>query len=133
MVTSLELSKKLWEKGLRFKSEKYHCQSPDGEWIVLPIPDLPNAGNYWENVSAISAYSTDELLTVMPYMIYEDSDNFNLLIRKSPKDYVIRYDSKYRAINRDNKILVEGLGELCLWLLDNGYKFDTAKKMIVKP
>lgn len=126
MTTSLPLSKQLYKAGLRIETEKkwskwYYgvltfgkpAELFEGEYRVIDTPVYLDETEY-------PAYSTDELLAVMPD---------NLEINKYLKD---KYDVWLEDICCDGQNLNEALGKMALWLLQNGYHYDKEKKWLSK-
>ncbi len=146
--TLLTLSKRLWEKGLRLETEKWwfilrkQIINPTEEEIkklgVFKIVGLEGMWFYYDcfypelhsnlptekEIEEMSgqiypAYSTDELLAVMPRNIsikqYDEKDSVR---------FQVEFDEGYmkqKTYRYDNS-LPEALGLMCEWLMDNGYK-----------
>ena len=152
MTTSFELSKKLWDLGLKIETEKWwvkHRKDNDSAWQLMRKPD--EKGNEifdYANFEDISAPSTDELLAVMPDItigrLYKEPDygegkewnsegahwtggfkikNWNVNYRQHKIPY---------GINFDDKLLPEALGLMIKWLLENGWRWDETTKLLVK-
>lgn len=132
MTTSKELSEKLYEAGLRIETEKWHICIQDvtngvqDTWIVSPnYSSNPGWQKQYRN-PVIPAYSTDELLAVMPFAIKEPliSVREQLVITKIIDVYFVFYNplmgEEIRAKYKDSS-LPEALGKMCLWLLENGH------------
>ncbi len=129
-TTSLQLSKQLYEKGLKIETEKwwnFDCKKPlhlDNEVFEgkLLYHDNPDKAGY----SYIPAPSTDELLAVMPVYI----DEHYLTIRKDVENYYnVHYGSKILVTRVE---ISEALGLMVKWLLENGWKYDETNKLLVK-
>lgn len=120
MTTSLELSKKLAEAGLKIETEKSWCIpcSKKEPYLVDRIqggedPEPPCGCRYYPT------HSTDELLAVMPDRIEIERYNFNFYV----------YISEFRHREKDTE-LSEALGLMVKWLLENSYHYNPATKMI---
>ena len=119
-TVSLPLSKELWELELKIETEKWWIIY-DREWECVYIKyheELADVNNYYP------AYSTDELLVVLPYKINKID---YLVIRKAFTGYYVQYwdyESKEMIGKMNNKSLPEALGLMCKYLLTNGYEFN---------
>lgn len=135
MTTSFELSKALYEKGLKIETEKFYCDI-SRQWRE----EEPHFELYQDSVAKSRQYnskdqelqypapSTDELLAVMPYKINKID---YLAIRKAYEGYYIQYwDYESEAIKIKEDSLPGALGLMCLWLLKNGYCYNPETKMI---
>lgn len=149
MTTSIELSKKLHEAGLKIETEKWWCDKFPfvcSEPIIIDLKtkerwrtsgngggalsfEQPAIDALMSNISP--AYQTDELLAVMPYKI---NNICYLVVCKAFSDYIIRYFDyeKIEIVKIQNKSLPEALGKMCLWLLSNGYCYDPGNKKIAE-
>ena len=125
---SLELAKKLYDKGLRLETEKWGYLVHRVDRIIEICADENFDPYSNEEVDVLRtdrmypALSTDELLAVMP-------DMFSII--KLPKDYGVKdMDGKYAVLKKGGRAEVwdynpsEALGLMCEWLLDNGWKFN---------
>ncbi len=135
MNTSLELSKRLYEKGLRIETKKWWIPDivcNEVNWRVDRYNS--NCVEYFEDSRYIKypAPSTDELLAVMPVVI----NNRFLTIKKTlDKNYIVEYPNNYldeRTIRTIDIILSDALGLMCEYLLSNGYHYDQEKKGMVR-
>ena len=137
-MTSQKLSERLWKKGLRIETEKWWRNS----WRAIEYGhrNQPDDGTYWRIVSngwipvnksvCFPAYSTDELLAVMPVAIRVETYS-----AVDGNGYEISFPFENAEESRHafcSVILPEALGLMCEWLLDNGWKFDPEKKILVK-
>lgn len=141
MTTSRDLSEKLYKAGLEIETEKWHylpCQSHG----MIPWGEICSRefAKTWNSEYVYPAYSTDELLAVMPeYFITNYCELSQITILKIDKKYRVCYKdnsgvSAYKGerlvFTEDN--LSEALGLMCLWLLQNGYHYDKEKKCLTK-
>jgi hypothetical protein len=121
MNTSLELSKKLYEKGLELNTEKWWCDFGK-EWKLLIEKFKPHPA--MDRSCSIPAFSTDELLAIMPEIrISKKKDAIYIEDRDNDKWYL-------RLAERIT--LSEALGKMCLWLLENNWSYDDRKKILMK-
>ena len=110
-TVSLELAKELWKLGLKIETEK---------WWADTLTDR----RWGKDTFVFRAYSTDELLAVLPYKINKID---YLIIRKAFVGYYVQYwdyESKEMIGKMNNKSLPEALGLMCKYLLTNGYEFN---------
>ena len=136
-TTDLELSKELYKLGLRIETEYYW------EDFKLVRRGLDNSGRVGYTQFSVPAYSTDELLAVLPKQI-ESFGYFDLIISypglKRVEVSYIKYGlnddnklyqiEKMYYINRDN--LPQALGLMAKWLLQNVYHYDKERKVLWK-
>jgi hypothetical protein len=141
MTTSLDLSKKLLEKGLILNAERWWVIY-DTKWFIANKNDGITDTN-----NQVPALSAGELLAILPPSFLDESGNegklvyIYLQIDKHPdvnKGYRCKYYPKYNPeaqpfYNLDfmDVSLPEALGKMCLWLLDNGYYYNPKAKTIV--
>jgi hypothetical protein len=128
--TSLELSKRLHEKGFRgehesaWKEADSQCWEDPSEYIPIITRNLfPDWGmNY------IPAYTFTELWAVVPYMLHIDGQGYELLIAKdiSLSDGPLS-EAIYRLNGEEQELVnvahespTEALGLLVEWLIDEG-------------
>ena len=126
-TVSLELAKELLELGLKIETEKWWIIY-DKEWDCVYIEskeELADTNNY------SPAYSTDELLAVLPYeikeaIVYEQQMYYWLKIEKELNHYIVLYlDENNDGLKfTDDKSLPEALGLMCKYLLQNGFEFN---------
>ena len=120
-TVSLELSQKLYEKGLRIETEKWWTRS----YLISKKENDPYfiTQRPYHKPDEYPAPSTDELLAVMPYKI--DNQHY-LVIGKAFKGFIIRYFNygELQLCKTEGEILPESLGKMCEWLLDNGWVYD---------
>ena len=134
MTISLELSKQLYEKGLKIGTEKWWVKSSEPEW--LPIGEFGLCDKEHTDIKNWHCYpapSTDELLTVMP--AYINGQQAELKISKdSCGNYWCQYllDEGNDVVGFSDKSLPEALGLMVKWLLENGYRYDSPNKLLVK-
>jgi hypothetical protein len=137
MTTGLELSKKLWDKGLKLETEIWWVKREE-KWILVTNFDK----RFFADKKACSAPSTDELLAVMPDKISKDSEDYYFIIAKQGRGWTPQYTNfKYsNDCNDDTFIklcwgfeqsLPDALAKMCLWLFDNDYVYDQEKKMLL--
>ena len=126
MTTSFELSKQLWDLGLKIGTEK--CWQRDSLRDSWKIMIYKVRGEYHIEY-LLPAYSTDELLAVMPKEI--TIIHIGLLVG----GFCISFETANWKDNlhlESDKSLPEAIGLMCEWLLDNGYHYDSEKKELVK-
>ena len=138
MVISLSLSKQLYEAGLRIETEKVYCNLKK-QWrenedrFALYDNDTAKARKYNDKLDEqYPAPSTDELLAVMPYKI--NTVDY-LIIRKAFESWYVQYwdyESREMAVKIKDDLLPEALAKMCLWLLQNGYKYNEEQKCLIK-
>lgn len=146
MTTSRDLSEKLSKAGLEISTEKYWCDFGTKKWEVIleryvPHPDMGRS-------CPLPAYSSDELLKVMPAVIqpHDISYCYHLRIMKRNgndelTNFLVEYESCENLVDGEiipnlatfqGYSLCEALGFMIEWLLQNGYHYDKEKKCIVK-
>lgn len=130
MTTSLSLSQALHKAGLVMETEKWWYQQVGGivcdtdvrgEWIIRYTNERDKGfGRY------IPAPSTDELLAVLPAGIVVEIWRANGM----PNNYHINYPVYGKYFNDLSP--AEALGQMCLWLLQNGWEYDKEKKCLTQ-
>ena len=116
-TTSFEISRKLWEKGLKVETEKvWHDVATNGIFVLrrikLRISEIEEQNKTAQKV--YPAPDTVELWEVLP----EKIDISNLRIDKYETGIYVAYD-KLNIFLTDS--LPEALGLMALWLIENGY------------
>ena len=135
MTLSLELSKTLWERGVKLETEKWWVDFHQGygedhrEYNKKLIWELryKDSSIYFPN--RIPAPSTDELVEILPREIS---------IMQLPEGDSFRWDVGYNAYQMKlqkfeyakNGELPEALAKMVIYLLDNGYHFNPEKKRL---
>ena len=128
-TVSLELAKELWELGLKIETEKWWADTITDRrrgndtfdklhnWKLI---DLSCAKSRISNNDkfVFRAYSTDELLTVLPTKI-------SLCAYYTKTEYRVVDNDKERCANTQvNSNPAEALGLMCKHLLTNDYEFN---------
>ena len=120
---NLELSKELWEKGVKLETEKWWCRDetehPVGSinWRIMMGCKEHHAP--W--MTYIPVPSTDELLEILPPIKLEI-----WRVDKMPNQYHVFYGREfYNELNAS-----EALAKMVIYLLDIGYTFNPAKKRL---
>jgi len=134
MTCSLELSKQLYGLGLRIETEKWWIPDIINDEISWRVDKYHSSCVEYFRTSRyikIPAPSTDELLAVMPYKI---NNQHYLVIGKAFKGFIVRYFNyeKLQMYKTNADTLSEALGKMCLWLLENGWRWDDTSKLLVK-
>mgnify|MGYP001596300158 FL=1 len=114
-TVSLELAKELLELGLKIETEKWWIiYDRECECVYIKYhEELADVNNYYP------AYSTDELLAVLPETIPDPIYLHQLTIRKDIDGYFnVHYGPKILCTRKG---LPEALGLLCKYLLEQGY------------
>jgi hypothetical protein len=138
-TTSLELSKRLWDLGLKLDTEKWWFKTIDKGWGVYNRLGWA----LFEEAEKYPAPSTDELLEVMPEEIEYQGHTCRLSIGKNDKWYAVWYDStdmleinsawtRLTANEENEESLCEALGKMVLYLLENAYHYDKEKGGLVR-
>ena len=124
MTTCLKTSKKLWDAGVRLKTDLWWCNYiiSYGKTTIELLDDF-SEGDYTKVEKLYPSPSTDELLEVLPDKI-EFCEKFWLVVEKIDNYYLVSYKNyNNENILNDtiiqNKILCEVLAELLLWLKQN--------------
>lgn len=113
MITSLELSKRLYEKGLRIETENWWIEQTNGWRICSYPPALSSLTRTW---NGYPAPSTDELWGVLPDTFSISHVVYYLHITKFVGDREILAVVRYRTwsedilIEKDNSSPSEALG-----------------------
>ena len=138
-MTSLPLSKELWEKGLKLETEKLHFVHKQFDCAdykdCLGITDSKNLlmypKEYWD---VFPTPSTDELLEVLPKRYESVLGWCNLEIICEEKGFIVGYYPDEKAecmpLFKTDMVLCETLGKMCLWLLENGYHYNPEKRRL---
>jgi hypothetical protein len=123
--TSLELSRRLHEKGFRAEHDKvwvHHWSKDSMQWSLCDIDEDDKVNEQ------IPAYTFTELWGVFPLKIYTDDTPFYLIIdravRKLPVMSVGYKDINYEHYGSDvfnHESPTEALGLLVEWLIDEGH------------
>jgi hypothetical protein len=138
MTTSLELSKQLYEKGLKIETEKLYAFNKNENIIIRRYGEPTNILEKLScPISFSPVYSTDELLAVMPPIVLVKGYIFSLKLIKEETQYCAIYetDKKDNCLNcafTYGESPTEALGKICLWLLDNGYHYDEEKRLLIR-
>lgn len=111
-TVSLELCEKLYKKGLSFETGCLDFNH--GLPLIRP--------------------TVEELLKMIPRSAEFEGKNGYLFVSKDANGYICCYIAEARVIfSSPMRItLVDALGEMCLYLLDNGFVYDAGKREIVK-
>ncbi len=144
MVTSLKLSKMLWDKGLKIQPEKWWTLETTGYQIRTDFRQAFADNIKDKQIDHCPAYLTDELLAVLPghikvlsisatetvyFEIRKWRDNVNNIV------YCVEYkggSSYAMQPSKQDKSLTEALGLMCFELLLNGYIYSKKTKMLKK-
>ena len=118
---SLELAKRLYEKGLKLETEKVWIERDNGWVVEFTIRDRWFDMNFPDS---IPAPSTDELLAIL---FSTGISRIGLSANSAWDDSAAQIIPKcfYGEIS-------EALGLMCEWLLDNGWRWDEPNKLLVK-
>ena len=118
MTTSFELSKKLWDLGLKIGTEKHWWKLSDGNWVEGIGIGLD------DGIQSLPRYSTDELLAIL---FSTGISRIGLSANSAWDDSAAQIIPKcfYGEIS-------EALGLMCEWLLDNGWRWSNTNKLLVK-
>ena len=126
-TVSLELSQKLYEKGLRIETEKWWTRS----YLISKKENDPYfiTQRPYHKPDEYPAPSTDELLTIVDREAILEAIHFSEV-----------YVEHYRKFQDIAPALiffefiqdVNNLGKMCEWLLDNGWVYDEAAKCLIK-
>ena len=133
---SLELAKRLYNKGLRIETEKcWQRDSLRDSWKII----IYKVRGEYHIEYLLPAYSTDELLAVMPSFEYSSllwirkEDRFGRTFYqveyREPKDTLLKNEIRHGEYEFS---LSETLGKMCLWLLEHGWRWDNTNKLLVK-
>jgi len=128
-MTSLPLSKQLYEKGLKIETEKWWVKYYD-KWQI--IKNFEN--DFYRDWEYYPAPSTDELLAVMPKATNQDDWELEICT-EFEELWCIQYINVHTntvEIETQDKEIAEALGKMCLFLLSNGYVYDEQKKLLVR-
>lgn len=121
-TTSFPLSKELKELGLKseIKCGDYAYLECCNELHLIHKDYVPRLND----VKWIKAYSTDELLAILPENLDQRAEYYkkNLYIIKSAGSFRVFYGET--GVMHNHKLLPEVLGLTCKYLLQSGYEFN---------
>lgn len=124
IVTSLELSKRLGELGVKQESLFYWVEVKKGKWECWELIHLMQ---HWEcchtrdekPVNKISSFSIAELGELLPSFIDFEGNRYSLEISKDYETYIAGYfDNESLKISKSN-ILANTLAETLIYLIEN--------------
>lgn len=128
-VVSKNLSKRLWELGLRNRADKFWIiNNHDGKSRISSEGLLIEPSMF---AKQYPAYSTDELLEVLPDYIY-DAGYMLTIVKTDVNRYWVNYPNHAGEVlcglpEFVDKNLAEALGKLCEYLLTHGFTFQEGK------
>lgn len=124
LTTSLSLSRKLWEKGVRKKSE-FCWIKLDGIWEIRRLCELLISENSIKDLQEkklfFPAPLTDEILEMLPYKIIKKGRIYHLHLFKFISDFRIEYATSTESLLTFfvKEHLPEASGEMLYYLISN--------------
>jgi len=124
-TTSYELSKEL--KELEVKQRSFSCWTDYLSFRTDPSPYLVVSSDYICNEDFYAAFTLDEILDMLPNIIYMDNLDIFLDFQKCGAEPPYAYYAAYNGLVKtcydefEHQNPAEAAGQLLVWCIENGY------------